>query len=73
MFLILIASALAVVVVVLGLSICRVAALSDRKTALALTEWLATSELADRQVLPTERSGAQFLFESQGETFRTAG
>jgi hypothetical protein len=73
MLFILIASALVVVVVVLGLSICRVAALSDRNSAHALTEWLATSQLADRQVVSTDRSGAQFLFDPPGEAFRTAG
>jgi hypothetical protein len=73
MLFILIASALGVVVAVLGLSICRVAALSDRNSALALTEWLATSHLADRQLVPTDRSGAQFLFDPPGEAFRAAG
>ena len=73
MLFILIASALVVVVAVLGLSICRVAALSDRNSALALPEWLATSHLAVHQVLPTDRSGAQVLFDPPGEAFRAAG
>jgi hypothetical protein len=73
MLFILIASALVVVVAVLGLSICRVAALSDRNSALALTEWLATSHLAVHQVLPTDRTGAQVLFDPPGEAFRAAG
>jgi hypothetical protein len=73
MFFILIAGALVVVVAVLGLGICRVAALSDRNRALALTEWLATSHLTDRQIVPTDRSSAQFLFDHPGEVFRAAG
>jgi hypothetical protein len=73
MLLILIASALVVAVALLGLSICRVAALSDRNNALALTEWLATTHLADRQGVPTDRSSGQFLFDPPGEAFRAAG
>jgi hypothetical protein len=73
MLLILIASALVVVVALLGLSICRVAALSDRNSALALTEWLAASHLDDRQVAPADRSGAQLLFDSLGEASGAAG
>jgi len=73
MLFILITGALLVVVAVLGLSICRAAALSDRNNALALIEWLATSHLAVHQALPTDRSGAQFLFDPPGEAFRAAG
>jgi len=73
MLLILIASALVVVVAVLGLSICRVAALSDRNSALALAEWLATSHLDDRQVVSMDRAGEQFLRDHPGEAFRAAG
>jgi hypothetical protein len=73
MLFILIAGALVVVVAVLGLSICRVAARSDRNSSPALTEWLATSHLAVRQALPADRSGPQFLFDSPGEAFRAAG
>ena len=73
MLLILIAGALVVVVALLGLSICRVAALSDRNSALAVTEWLATNHLAVHQVLPTDRSDEQFLFDPQGEASRAAG
>jgi hypothetical protein len=73
MLLILIASALVVAVAVLGLSICRVAALSDRNSALALAECLSTSHLDDRQVVPMDRAGEQFLFDHPGEAFRAAG
>jgi hypothetical protein len=73
MLFILVVGALVVVVAVLGLSICRVAALSDRNGALALTEWLDTSHLVVNQVLPTDRPGAQLLFDPPGEAFRAAG
>jgi hypothetical protein len=73
MLFILIASAFVVVVVVLGLSICRIAALSDRNSALALTEWLAASRRAERQVMSPDRAGEQFPFEPPGDVFRAAG
>jgi hypothetical protein len=73
MLFILIVSAFAVMVVVLGLSICRIAALSDRNSALALTEWLAASRRAERQVAPPDHAGEQFPFESPGDAFRAAG
>ncbi len=72
MLFILIASAFAVMVVVLGLSICRIAALSDRNSALALTEWLAASRRAERQVAPPDHA-EQFPFEPSGDAFRAAG
>jgi hypothetical protein len=73
MLFILIAGVLVVVVAVLGLSICRVAALSDRNSSLALTEWITTGHLADRQPVPVGRAGEQFLFDHPGEGFRAAG
>jgi hypothetical protein len=73
MLFILIVSALAVMVVVLGLSICRIAALSDRNSALALTEWLAASRHGERQMAPTDHAGEQFPFEAPGDAFRAAG
>jgi hypothetical protein len=73
MLFILIAGALVVVVALLGLSMCRVAAISDRNTAVAITEWIATSHLADRQVTHTDRAGEQVLFDHPGASFRAAG
>jgi Tfp pilus assembly protein PilX len=73
MLLILIAGALVVMVAVLGLSMFRVAALSDRNSALVLTEWIAASRLAERQVAPADRAGEQFRFDPPDEAFRTAG
>jgi hypothetical protein len=73
MIFILIAGALVVVVMMLGLSICRIAALSDRNSARALAELIAARRLAERQVVSTGRAGEQLLFEASGEAFRTVG
>jgi hypothetical protein len=73
MLIILIASALVIVVALLGLSICRIAALSDRNSARALTEWLAASHRDDRQAVPADRPGTRMLFDSPAEAFRTVG
>jgi Tfp pilus assembly protein PilX len=73
MLLILIAVALVVVVALLGLSMFRVAALSDRNSAVALTEWIAARRLAERQVAPADRAGEQFRFDPPDEAFRAAG
>ncbi len=73
MLFILIAGALVVVVVLLGLSMCRAAALSDRKQAVAITEWLATGHFGDRRVGPGGHPGQQFLFDPRDEAFRAAG
>ncbi|HEY5343389.1 MAG TPA: hypothetical protein VIJ66_06985 [Solirubrobacteraceae bacterium] len=73
MLFVLIASALVVAVAMLGLSICRIAALSDRDSALGLTKWLAASRLAERQVAPTDHAGEQFRFDPPDEAFRAGG
>ena len=73
MFLILIAGALVIVVVVLGLSMCRAAALSDRNQAVAITEWRATGYFGDRRVGSSGHPGQQFLFDPRDEAFRAAG
>jgi hypothetical protein len=73
MLFILIAGVLVVVVAVLGLSMCRAAALSDRNQAVAITEWLATGHFADRRIAPSDRPGQQFLFDPRDEVFRAAG
>jgi Tfp pilus assembly protein PilX len=70
---ILIAGAVVVVLAMLGLGMCRLAALSDRKRALAITEWIATRHLSDRQAAFPGRSGEQSLLDPPGEVFRTAG
>ena len=73
MLLILIAGALVVMVAVLGLSMFRVAALSDRNSALVLTEWIAASRLAERQAALTDGPREQFRFDPPDEAFRAAG
>jgi hypothetical protein len=73
MLFILIACVLVVVVAVLGLSMCRVAALSDRNQAVAITDWLATSHFADRRMALSNRSGQQFLFDPRDEASSAAG
>ena len=73
MLLILIAGALVVGVAGLGLSMFRVAALSDRNSAAALAEWIAKSRLAECQVAPAEPVGEQFRFDPPDEAFRAAG
>jgi hypothetical protein len=72
MLLILIASALIVAVAALGLSVCRLAALSDRNDDLDLAEGIATS-LGDRQAELTDRTAEQSLFDPPSEAFRAAG
>ena len=73
MLLILIAGGVVMVVAALGLSMFRVAALSDRNSAVALSEWLAPSRLAERQWGLTDRTGEQLLLDPSDETFRAAG
>jgi Tfp pilus assembly protein PilX len=72
MLVILIASALIVVVAALGLAMCRLAALTDRNSALELAEWIATS-LGERQLVLTDRAGEQSLFDPPSKAFRAAG
>jgi hypothetical protein len=72
MLFILIAGGLVVVVAVLGLSMCRVAAISDSNSAGAITEWIATGHLVDRQLVPTDCAGEQVLFDHPGAAFRAA-
>jgi hypothetical protein len=73
MLFILIVVTLAVVAAVLGLSICRVAALSDCNSAVAWAEWIAGGQPADRHLAPTDPAGQQSLFVPPGEAFREAG
>lgn len=73
MLVILIAGAVVIVVAMLGLSMCRAAALSDRNQAVAIAEWLATGHLADRRVGPADSPGQQFLFDSRDEPLRMVG
>jgi hypothetical protein len=73
MLVILIVGTLAVVAAVLGLSICRVAALSDCNSAVALADWIAGGQPVDRHFAPIDPAGQQSLFAPPSDAFRQAG
>lgn len=73
MLVILIVSTLVVVAAVLGLSICRVAALSDCNSDPALAEWIAGGQPVDRRLMPIDPAGQQSLFAPPSDAFRKAG
>ncbi|HEY2141274.1 MAG TPA: hypothetical protein VGG98_04360 [Solirubrobacteraceae bacterium] len=56
-----------------GLGMCRLAARSDRKQAIAVAEWIATSHIAERKAVPTNRLCARLPFESRSDAFRATG
>jgi hypothetical protein len=60
-------------VALFGLSICRLAALSDHVHAAALAELIAASRLSERTAAPADRPCEQFPLDPQGETFRATG
>jgi hypothetical protein len=62
-----------VAAVALGVSMCRLAALSDRNQACALADWMAMPYRAERQPRTTERLSEGPPFDSRGETFRATG
>jgi hypothetical protein len=64
---------LAVVVALLGLSMCRLAALSDNSHAAALAEWVATAHLDGLDRSSDESPREQFPFDSRGASYRAAG
>jgi hypothetical protein len=61
------------VVVALGVSMCRLAALSDRKQAGALADSLNSCYAIEREPWSTDRPSEERPFDSPGETFRAAG
>ena len=61
------------VVALLGLSMCRLAALSDSNQANALAEWIAASYRADRKADAVELPHEQTPFEAQRGRFRATG
>jgi hypothetical protein len=73
MLFIVIVGILAVVAAVLGLSICRIAAISDCNSVVTPAEWIAASHPVDRHLAPTDRFGEQLLLVPQGEAFREVG
>ena len=60
-------------IALLGLSMCRLAALSDSNHAAALAEWTAASYLAEHEALPVDRPREQIPFEPRGGRFRATG
>ncbi|HEY4809732.1 MAG TPA: hypothetical protein VIH71_01620 [Solirubrobacteraceae bacterium] len=62
-----------VAAVTLGMSMCRLAALSDRKQAGALADWNTRSYAIEREPWSVEGSPGELPFDAQGEAFRAAG
>jgi hypothetical protein len=58
----------------LGLSMCRLAALSDDNQAVAVADWIATtSYLAERKSVATDRESGQLQIHPRGKAFRATG
>jgi hypothetical protein len=72
MLLVIIAVAL-VAAVTLGMSMCRLAALSDRKQAGALADWSTRCYAIEGEPWSDERAPEELPFDAQGEAFRAAG
>jgi Tfp pilus assembly protein PilX len=62
-----------VAVALLGLGMCRLSALSDRRHTVELAEWIAASSAVEQDMQPAEPAHAQILFDGRGETFRATG
>ena len=60
-------------VVLFVLAMCRVAARSDDSHAVALTEWIATSNLAEHEAAPADSPDEQLVFDPQRGVERAAG
>lgn len=56
-----------------GLGMCRLAARSDNKQAVAVAEWIATSHLAEPKAAPTDRLCEQLPFDPRRDVFRATG
>ena len=72
MLFVLIAVAL-VVAVVLGVGMCRLAALSDRRQAGALADWVSHCYAIEHEPWTADRPPEKLPFDSQGEAFRATG
>jgi hypothetical protein len=70
--LLLIATAL-VALALFGLSMCRLAALSDHNHAVALAEWIATSYLSEHEAAPAHHPSEQIPSDPRDEAFRATG
>ena len=60
-------------VALLGLSMCRLAALSDRNQAVALAEWIATSYRVEHRPGSGELSREQITLDPRRGPFRATG
>ncbi len=72
MLLVLISVAL-VVAAVLGVGMCRLAALSDRQHANALADWGSHCYAIEREPWTADRAPEELPLDSQGEAFRATG
>lgn len=63
----------AVVAVVLGLGMCRLAALSDRQHAGALADWGTHCYAIEHEPWTADRAPEEIPFDSQAEAFRATG
>jgi hypothetical protein len=62
-----------VAAVVLGVGMCRLAALSDRQHAGALADWGAQCYAIDREPWTADSVSEQLPLDPQGEAFRATG
>jgi hypothetical protein len=73
MLFILFVGTLAVMAAVLGLSMCRAAAHSDRESAVDLTEWVAKGRHPGWRDSGIDSVGEQLRLVPSGKSFREAG
>jgi hypothetical protein len=62
-----------VVAALLGVGMCRLAALSDRHQAVALAEWARANRLRAYSVSAAEARSEERPFDPPGEAFRATG
>jgi hypothetical protein len=60
-------------VALLGLGMCRLAALSDSNQAVALADWIAASYRAEQKAGPVEPSREQIPLDPRAGPFRATG
>jgi hypothetical protein len=56
-----------------GLTMCRLAALSDDSYPVALAEWIATSCLAEHEAVPADGPAEQLPLDAQRGAYRATG
>jgi hypothetical protein len=65
--------AIVAVVALLGLSMCRLASLSDSNHGVALSDWIAANCRPEHRAELTDRPYDRISFESRGGQFRATG